>query len=126
MTRRNYLKKNDSFFPVCFSCVLCVYGGEEEEEGGDLVFTFASLVVMGHLQTCSSESALDVEALVGVAAVEDAFVAANLFGDEIEGLDESEAELLALLVLGDGNILDVADFAQAVDAGEENEGLAAV
>lgn len=66
---------------------------------------------MGHLQACSSESALDVEALVGVAAVEDALVAANLFGDEIEGLDESEAELLALLVLGDGNVLDVADLA---------------
>lgn len=75
------------------------------------MFTFASFVVVGHLQTCSSESALDVEALVGVAAVEDALVAANLFGDEIEGLDESEAELLALLVLGDGNVLDVADLA---------------
>lgn len=79
------------------------------------MFTFASFVVVGHLQACSSESALDVEALVGVAAVEDALVAANLFGDEIEGLDESEAELLALLVLGDGNVLDVADLAQAVD-----------
>lgn len=88
------------------------------------MFTFASLVVVGHLQACSSESALDVEAFVGVAAVEDALVAANLFGDEIEGLDESEAELLALLVLGDGNVLDVADLAQAVDAVEENERLA--
>jgi hypothetical protein len=76
------------------------------------------------LQACSSEAALDVEALVGVAAVEDALVAANLLGDKVEGLDESEAELLALLILGDGDVLDVADLAQAVDAGEEEEKLA--
>lgn len=79
------------------------------------MFTFASLVVVGHLKTSSSEPALDVEALVGVAAVEDALVAANLLGDVVEGLDQAEAELLALLVLGDGDVLDVADLAQAVD-----------
>lgn len=84
------------------------------------MFTFASLVVVGHLKASSSESALDVEAFVGVAAVEDALVAANLLGDVIEGLDQAEAELLALLVLGDGDVFDVADFAQAVDAVEQS------
>lgn len=84
------------------------------------MFTFASLVVVGHLKASSSESALDVEAFVGVAAVEDALVAANLLGDVIEGLDQAEAELLALLVLGDSDVFDVADFAQAVDAVEQS------
>jgi hypothetical protein len=82
------------------------------------VFTFASFVVVGHLKASSSESALDVKALVGVAAVEDALVAANLLGDVVEGLDQAEAELLALLILGDGDVFDVADLAQAVDAVE--------
>lgn len=71
---------------------------------------------MGHLQAGLAEAALDVEALVGLAAVEDALVAADVFGDEVEGLDEAEAELLALLVLGDGNVFDVADGAEGVDA----------
>lgn len=77
---------------------------------------------MGHLQACATESALDVEALVGVAAVEDALVAANLLGDVVEGLDQAEAELLALLVLGDGDVFDVADLAQAVDAVGKKKG----
>lgn len=90
------------------------------------MFTFASLVVVGHLKASSSESALDVEAFVGVAAVEDALVTANLLGDVVEGLDQAEAELLALLILGDGNVLDVADLAQTVDAvGEKKSRLAA-
>lgn len=84
------------------------------------MFTFASLVVVGHLKASSSESALDVEAFVGVAAVEDALVAANLLGDVVEGLDQAEAELLALLILGDGDVFDVADLAQAVDAVEQS------
>lgn len=71
---------------------------------------------MGHLEACSSEAALDVETLVGFAAVEDALVAANLLGDVVEGLDDSETELLALLVLCDGDIFDVAYGAQAVNA----------
>lgn len=85
------------------------------------MFTFASLVVVGHLKASSSESALDVEAFVGVAAVEDALVAANLLGDVVEGLDQAEAELLALLILGDGDVFDVADLAQAVDAVEQSK-----
>ena len=73
---------------------------------------------MGHLQTRPPEAALDVEALVGLAAVEDALVAADLLGDVVEGLDKAEAELLALLVPGDGDVLDVSDGAEAVDAVE--------
>lgn len=61
------------------------------------------------------ESALDVEALVGVAAIENAFVAADLLGNMIEGLDQPQTELLALLVLGDGNVFDVSDGTEAVN-----------
>lgn len=73
---------------------------------------------MCHLQTSPPEAALDVETLVGVAAVENALVTANLFGDVVESLDESEAELLALLVFGDGDVFDMSDRTEAVDAVE--------
>jgi hypothetical protein len=81
-----------------------------------LRFTLLALIVVGHLETSSSEAALDIETFVGLAAVQDALVAADLLGDVIERLDDSETELLALLVLCDGNIFDVADGAKGVDA----------
>jgi hypothetical protein len=68
------------------------------------------------LQACTAEPALDVETLVGVAAVENALVAADLGGDVVEGLDEAQAKLLALLILCDGDVFDVADVAKAVNA----------
>ena len=73
-------------------------------------------IVMGHLETRPPETALDVEALVGFAAVEDALVAAGFLGDEVEGLDESETEFLALLVFCDGDVFDMANGAKVVDA----------
>lgn len=110
-----------SSFPFSLSHIVIVGKKEKSKKRGFgvLVFTFASLVVVGHLKASSSESALDVEAFVGVAAVEDTLVAANLLGDVVEGLDQAEAELLALLILGDGDVFDVADLAQAVDAAEQ-------
>ena len=73
-------------------------------------------MVVSHLQTSAAETALDVEALVGLATVEDGLVAADLLGDVVEGFDEAQAELLALLVASDGNVFDVSYGAQAVDA----------
>lgn len=70
---------------------------------------------MRHLQTGPPESALDVEALVRLAAVEDALVAADFLGDVVERLDDAQTELLALLVLGDGDVLDVADLSEVVN-----------
>lgn len=64
---------------------------------------------MGHFQACSTESALHVEAFVRFAAIEDGLITANFLGDEVEGLDQTETELLALLVFGNGDIFDVAD-----------------
>lgn len=71
---------------------------------------------MGHFQPSSSEPTLDVETLVRFAAVEDGLVATNFLGDEVESLDEAKTELLALLVFGDGDILDVTHKAKTVDA----------
>ena len=73
-------------------------------------------VVVRHLQAGPPEAALDVEALVRLAAVEDALVAPDLLGDVVQRLDDAQPELLALLVLGDGDVLDVADLAEVVDA----------
>lgn len=82
-----------------------------------MCFTFVALVVVGHLQPSLAEAALDVEALILLAAVEDALVAADVGGDKVEGLDDAQAKLLALLVLGDGDVLDVSHGAEVVDAG---------
>lgn len=75
------------------------------------------LVVVGHLKPSPLEAALDVEALVGLAAVEDGLIGTNLLSNEVEGLDQAQAELLALLVLCDRDVLDVADKAEVVNAG---------
>ncbi len=88
-------------------------------------FTLCAFIVVCHLEPSAAEAALHIEALVGLAAVEDRLVAANLLGDEVEGLDQAQAELLALLVLGDGDIFDVSDEAEVVDtAGRERRMLA--
>lgn len=75
---------------------------------------------MRHLQTCPPEAALDVEALVCLAAVEDSLVAADLLGDEVECLDQPQTQLLALLVLGYRDVLDVSDEPEVVDAARKS------
>lgn len=72
---------------------------------------------MCHLESCPLEPALHVEPLVRLATIENALVTAHLGGDKIEGLDELESELLALLILRNSDILDVADETEVVDAG---------
>lgn len=91
----------------------------------DFILVFA--VIVCHLQTSSPEATLDIEAFIGFAAVENALVAAHLLGDVIEGLNQPQTELLTLLVLGHGNVFDVSDGAEAVNAatkGRERDTLA--
>jgi hypothetical protein len=77
---------------------------------------------MCHLQSCSLVPALDVEPLIGFAAVQNALVTANLLSDEVQSLDQLEAELLSLLVFSNGNVFDVTDEAKVVDAvGEDSQ-----
>lgn len=75
------------------------------------------IVVVCHLEASSAETTLDVEALVDLAAVEDGLVAADVFSNVVKGLDHSQTKLLALLVLGDGDIFDVSNSAEGVNAG---------
>lgn len=89
---------------------------EARQRNGLLRFTLASLVVMGHLKACPPETALDVKTLVGFTAVQDALVATNLFGDVVEGLDDSKAKFLALLVLCNGDIFNMPNGTEIVNA----------
>jgi hypothetical protein len=84
------------------------------------LFTLGDIIVMSHLQPSPTEATLDVEALVGLAAVQYALVAPNLLRDEVERLDNPQSQLLALLVLGHRDILDVADYPEVVDAVDAN------
>lgn len=70
---------------------------------------------MRHLESRPLEAALDIEALVGLAAVKDGLVAANLGGNKVKGLDQPQAQLLPLLVLCNRDIFDVSDRAETVD-----------
>jgi hypothetical protein len=70
---------------------------------------------MCHFQPRSPKPALDVEPLIGLAAVQNTFVAAYLLSDEVQCLDNFQAEFLALLVFGDGNVFDVSDYAEVVN-----------
>jgi hypothetical protein len=70
---------------------------------------------MRHLQTGALESALDIETLIRLAAVQNALIAAHSLSHSVQGLDDPQPKLLALLVLGHGNVLDVADQAHIMD-----------
>ena len=71
---------------------------------------------MCHLKTRPLEPALDVEAFVCFGAVQNGLVAANVFRNIIQGLDDAQTEFLALLIFCDGDVFDVADEAEVVDA----------
>lgn len=52
---------------------------------------------------------------VGVAAVQDSFVAPAVFTDTCQRPDDPQPKLLALLILVDGNVLDVANAAKPAE-----------
>ena len=51
-----------------------------------------------------------------VAAVQDRLVATHILRNKVQRLNDPQTKLLALLVLCDSNIFDVADEAEVVDA----------
>ena len=71
---------------------------------------------MCHFESRSLESTLDIETLVRFRTIQNRLVAAHFLCDEIEGLDEFQAELLALLVFRHGNVFDVSYESEVVDA----------
>lgn len=70
---------------------------------------------MRHLKSRPLEPTFDIEPFVGLGAIQNGLVAPDLLGDEIQRLDDPEAKLLALLVLGNSNIFNVADETQLVN-----------
>jgi hypothetical protein len=80
------------------------------------VFACAAIIIVCHLQSRPLVSAFDVESLVRLAAVENAFVTSNSLRDEVKGLNELETEFLPLLIFCNCNIFDVADESEVMDA----------
>jgi hypothetical protein len=72
-----------------------------------------------HLQTRPLEATLDIEALVRLRAVKNSLVATHILRNKVQRLDNPQTELLALLVLCDGDVFDVTDEAEVVDATAE-------
>lgn len=70
---------------------------------------------MRHLQARPPEAALDVEALIRLAAVQYTLVTSHTLRYEVKGLYDLQAELLALLILRHGDIFDVSDLPKIVD-----------
>lgn len=71
---------------------------------------------MRHLQASALEAALQVEAFIPFAAVENALVAADSGSNVVESLDDLQPELLALLILCHRDVFNVPDNPQIVDA----------
>ena len=72
-------------------------------------------IVMCHLEPCSSVSTLDIESFVRLTAVQYALIASHLLCQVVQCLYESQAQFLPLLVLGNGDIFDMAHKTEVVD-----------
>lgn len=71
---------------------------------------------MRHFQTRPLETTLDIEALVRLRTVKNGLVATHVLRNKVQRLNDPQTKLLALLVLCDSNVFDVADEAEVVDA----------
>lgn len=70
---------------------------------------------MRHLQPRPLEATLHIEALVRLGAVQNRLIAAHVLRNKIQRLDDAQPQLLALLVLRDSDVFDVAYEAEVVD-----------
>lgn len=70
---------------------------------------------MCHLQACTLEATLDIKPFIRLAAVQDGLVASDILSNEIESLDDFEPKLLALLVFGHCDVLNVSNKAKVMD-----------
>src|ERR1700761_4079107 len=75
----------------------------------------ALLVIMGHLQPGPLKSTLNVESLIRLAAIQNTLVTTHLLGHRIQCLNNPQPQLLTLLVLCHGDVLNVAHEAHVVD-----------
>lgn len=76
-----------------------------------------ALDVVDHFHAGAVIAAFLVKCLLLLAAVEDGLVAAGVVGDGVEGVHEQAAEASALVLLGDANLLDMADSAAVMNTG---------
>src|SRR5947209_2941606 len=72
-------------------------------------------IVMGHLKPCSSVSTLHIESFVCLTAIQYALIASHLLCQVVQCLYEPQAQFLPLLILGNGNVFDMAHKTEAVD-----------
>lgn len=70
---------------------------------------------MGHLEPSPPEATLHIETLIRLRTIQNALVAADLLSDVVQSLYYAQAELLALLVFGHSNVLNMADEPEVVD-----------
>jgi hypothetical protein len=69
-----------------------------------------------HLGTRNLEAALFVELDVVLTAIENRFPASHVLRHGVQGIEHMESQLLSLLVLGNADLLDVADSSAILDA----------
>lgn len=74
------------------------------------------LIIMRHLQPRSLESTLHIEPLVCLGTVQDCLVTARILRHEVQRLNDAQSQLLALLVFCHGDVFDVTDQAEVVNA----------
>lgn len=72
-------------------------------------------IVMCHLEPCSSVSTLYIESFVRLTAVQYALIAPHLLCQVVQCLYEPQAQFLPLLILGNGDIFDMAHKTEAMD-----------
>jgi len=70
---------------------------------------------MRHLEPGPLKPTLDVKPLIRLATVKNALITTNLLGHGIQRLNDPQTQLLALLVLGHRDVLDMADKPHVVD-----------
>ena len=70
---------------------------------------------MRHLEPRPLKPALNIEPLVRLRAIQNTLVAPHLLSHKVQRLDYAQPKLLPLLVLRNGNILNVSDEPQVVD-----------
>lgn len=70
---------------------------------------------MRHLQSSSLVPTLHIKAFIRFTTVQDTLVASHFLSNEIQCLDELQAEFLALLILCHGNVFDMADKSEVMN-----------
>ena len=69
---------------------------------------------MCHFQASPLEPTLDIEPLFRLRAVQDSLIAARILRHKVQRLNDTQPQLLPLLILRDSNVLYVTDLAELV------------